>query len=193
MIVVKVGGSLFDLPGLGPRLAAWLAALDDRAALLVPGGGALADFIRDLDQTHSLGEERAHWLALQALTLSAHVLADLLPAAQVVAALDEAADVWRAGRVAILDAHAFLRADEGRPGSLPHCWDVTSDAIAARVAVVAGARRLVLLKSTDVPEGISWDVAARRGLVDKMMAGALRQAPALQVWARNFRSSACSF
>jgi aspartokinase-like uncharacterized kinase len=190
MIVVKVGGSLFDLAGLGPRLAAWLAARDDRHALLVPGGGPTADVVRRLDRTHGLGEERCHWLALRALTLNAHALAELLPAARVVAGLDGAAAAWRAGGVAVLDAHAFLLADEGRPGALPHSWDVTSDAVAARVAVVAGARGLVLLKSTDVPEGIGWDEAARRGLVDKMMADVLRAAPGLSVWAVNFRSSA---
>jgi aspartokinase-like uncharacterized kinase len=193
MIVVKVGGSLFDLPGLGPRLAAWLAALDDRAALLVPGGGPTADVIRRLDATHRLGEERSHWLALRAMTLNAHALAGLLPAARVVADLDEAAAAWRAGAVAVLDAHAFLLADEGRPGALPHSWDVTSDAVAARVAVVAGAARLALLKSTDVPEGIGWEEAARLGLVDRMVADVLRQAPGMSVWAVNFRASVCTW
>ena len=41
MIVVKVGGSLFDLPDLGPRLRAFLASLADEDRLLVPGGGSL--------------------------------------------------------------------------------------------------------------------------------------------------------
>src|SRR5262249_32512389 len=134
---------------------------------------------------------RSHWLALRALALNAHALAELLPRARVVAGLDAAAAAWRAGG-AVLDAHAFLLAGEGRPGSLPHAWGVTSDAVAARVAVVAGAARLALLKSTDVPEGIGWDEAARRGLVDKMMADVLRAAPGLSVWAVNFRSSAWS-
>src|SRR5262245_19403362 len=88
-IVVKVGGSLYDLPDLGPRLQRWLDALHTRSILIVPGGGALADAVRDLDQIHGLGEETAHWLALRALTLNAYFLAALLPGAVVVAHPDE--------------------------------------------------------------------------------------------------------
>ena len=46
MIVVKVGGSLYDLPDLGPRLRRFLDGLDDPDRLVVPGGGAAADVVR---------------------------------------------------------------------------------------------------------------------------------------------------
>ena len=60
--VFKVGGSLFDLPDLGQRLA-WLAEAQLSTVLLVPGGGPTAEIIRNLDRRHRLGEEAAHWLA----------------------------------------------------------------------------------------------------------------------------------
>ena len=69
------------------------------------------------------------------------------------------------GTQIFLDAHAFCQADEGRSGALPHVWDVTSDAVAARAAEVAGAN-LVLLKSADLPDGPDWEGAAGAGLVD---------------------------
>ena len=72
VVVVKVGGSLYDLPDLGSRLRAWLTeqcAGDD--VVLVPGGGGTADVIRHFDRVHGLGEETSHWLALRALTLNA--------------------------------------------------------------------------------------------------------------------------
>jgi aspartokinase-like uncharacterized kinase len=108
----------------------------------------------------------------------------LLPGARIVAGalgLD-------ANEVAILDAHAFARADEGTPGCLAHCWDVTSDSIAARCAAVAGARRLVLLKSVEIPAGIGWQEAARRGLVDERFAEVLRHAEPIAVQAVCFRT-----
>jgi aspartokinase-like uncharacterized kinase len=131
--------------------------------LMVPGGGALAEAVRELDSTHGLGEETAHWLALRALTVNAHFLASLVPGALVVGHPDE----WQRDSVAILDCHAFAVADEGRAGALPHSWAVTSDSIAARVARVAGVRRLVLLKSVTIPHDVDWREAARRGWVDE--------------------------
>jgi aspartokinase-like uncharacterized kinase len=182
LVVVKVGGSLFDLPDLGPRLQAWLARLSALAVLLVPGGGPTADVVRDLDRRHALGEEASHWLALRALTVNAHFLQTLLPGAVVVP------QPCGRGGLSVLDPYAFARADEGRPGCLPHCWQVTSDAVAARAAVVGQARRLLLLKSVTIPEGMAWDEAGRCGLVDEAFAGVLVQAAEpLKVSAVNFR------
>jgi aspartokinase-like uncharacterized kinase len=188
-VVVKVGGSLFDLPDLGPRLQRFLIALAPRQALLVPGGGPTADVVRDLDRRHGLGEDKAHWLALRALALNAHILADLLPAAEVIADFDQWPAVRRSGRVPVLDAHAFARHDE-RSGksALPHRWAVTSDAVAARVAVVARAPELILLKSVTIPPGMDWAEAARHGLVDEAFAGVLAAAThPPQTWTVNLR------
>lgn len=185
LVVVKVGGSLFDLPDLGPRLRIWLKRLPDAEVLLVPGGGPTADVVRAFDRLQALGEEAAHWLALRALTLNAHFLQALLPEATVVPQPHDR------GLLSILDPYPFVCADEGQAGCLPHCWAVTSDAVAARAAVVARARQLVLLKSVTVPDGMAWDEAGRRGLVDGWFARVLEQAPnSLAVSAVNFRCQA---
>ncbi len=70
MIVVKVGGSLFDSPALGPALRTFIESLKPADVLLVPGGGPVADAVRELDRTHKLGEEDSHWLALQSLSVT---------------------------------------------------------------------------------------------------------------------------
>jgi aspartokinase-like uncharacterized kinase len=187
--VVKIGGSLFDLPDLGPRLQRWLDELDAVPLLLVPGGGPMADLVRDLDQRHGLGEEKAHWLALRAMTLNAWFLADLLPDAVVVPDLDEFPPTReKPSSLSILDAFSFALRDERRLESLPHGWAVTSDSVAARVAVVAGARQLILLKSVMIPEEIDWTEAGRRGFVDTALAEVLRRARTpLEVRAVNLR------
>ncbi len=189
--VVKVGGSLYTLPDLARRLQQWLDAEGNSGfgVVLVPGGGPTADVVRDLDRRHGLGEEASHWLALRALALSAHFLASLLPSACVIGDVAECPRVVSERRLPILDVHQFARADEERDGHVPHRWAVSSDSLAARVAVVARARQLVLLKSTSVPEGVDWTEAGRLGLVDEMFATMLRQAPAdLQVCAVNLRT-----
>jgi aspartokinase-like uncharacterized kinase len=183
--VVKVGGSLYDLPDLGSRLRGWLSECCSGASvILVPGGGPTVDAVRHLDSLHALGEETSHWLALRALALNARFLASLLPSSRVVTDVGE----WDKITLAILDVHEFARIDEGRPGHLPHCWSVTSDAFAARVAVVFNADALILLKSTTISVGIDWREAGRRGWVDEIFAESLRDAPAdLRVSAVNLR------
>jgi aspartokinase-like uncharacterized kinase len=188
--VIKVGGSLYDLPDLGPRLLRFLDG--QRAPLLVPGGGPTAEVVRAFDRDQGLGEEKGHWLALRALSLNAHFLADLLGGrGEVVSCLDECPRMWERGRVPILDAHAFAVADEGRPGCLPHGWEATSDSVAARVAEVSGARELILLKSVTVPVALPWAEAGRRGMVDAVFAEVLARAgESIPVRAVNLRSEA---
>jgi aspartokinase-like uncharacterized kinase len=88
--------------------------------------------------------------------------------------------------LAVLDPYAFCQADEGRPGSLPHSWRATSDAIAARVAEMAGGR-LVLLKSTHLPAGMPWSAAAAAGLVDETFDAVVNRADLRVEWV-NLRS-----
>ena len=155
MLVVKVGGSLFDWPDLGPSLRRWLDANTPRETILVAGGGRIVDVIRDLDRMHALGDEVAHRMALRAMTIAADLLTAILPDLCIIDGPDLAELVWEQGRRPILDALAFCESDE--VDALPHIWAVTSDSIAARLAVVAGGSELMLLKSAPPPPG---DVAA---------------------------------
>lgn len=168
MIVVKVGGSLYDLPGLGQRLRSFLESLADPVRLVVPGGGATADAIRAFDRDHALGPVASHWLALRACSVNAHFLLTLLPGFALVA------DPNRMSRSGVLDPFAFAERDEGQPGRLPHTWDATSDSVAARAAIV-GRGSLVLLKSVDLPPGMSWEQAADQGHVDPLTPGLIRE------------------
>jgi len=183
--VVKVGGSLYDLPDLRERLRSFLATVAGKI-LLVPGGGATADAIRAFDRAHHLGEGASHWLAIRALSLNARFLATLLPDTHILA--NTLADTSGSG-VFVVDAFAFFEADERRPGHLPHLWKVTSDSLAVRAATVLGARELILLKSIDWP-GDNWQDAAHQGIVDGYFTEALKQAPgALNVRVVNLRQA----
>ena len=185
-VVVKVGGSLLAWPELRARLTAWLNTLAMPNVVLVPGGGATAEVVRELDRVHVLGDEAAHWLAIQAMGLNAHVLAALLPRARVVSQLAELPAAWSCGDIPVLDCLALLREEDALPGALPHTWAVTSDSIAGWVAERVGARRLVLLKSVAVPVGLDWREAARRGLVDERFAEVVERAR-LEVASINLR------
>ena len=139
--LIKVGGSLFEWPPLAERLRELLANSAQERVILFPGGGTTADSVRAWDKNQSLGEESAHWLAVRALTVNAYYLQALLPGLPIVAGPDNQG-------TAILDPYPFTLADEADPDHLPHCWQVTSDSLAARAAHVLGAQKLLLLKST---------------------------------------------
>jgi aspartokinase-like uncharacterized kinase len=165
-VVVKVGGSLHDVPRFGEQLRRWLDSLPTRRVLLIAGGGPPADWVRQLDRLDELGEERAHWLALRSLSFTAHALAARLPGATVIETPEDRRQVWRDGGWPVLDVYSFAIADEASPDHLPHLWEVTSDSLAARVAQVVGIAVLVLLKSVSLPAGCTWEQAARQGIVD---------------------------
>lgn len=176
-VVIKVGGSLFDWPDLPGRLAACLEGRASRGErpVLLAGGGRAADLVRDLDRAFAIGDVRAHRMALRSLDFTAHLLAAIVPALDVVDELGAIEAAWGRGRIPILAPSRFLIDDEGvSPDPLPPSWDVTSDSIAARLAVRLGAQSLVLLKSAPLPPGIDRREAARLGLVDPAFPAASR-------------------
>ena len=160
-VVVKLGG------GTAPGSAAFSRALDaiadaaTRARLLVvPGGGSLADSVRELDRRVALSSDAAHWMAVLAMDQYAWLIADKLPRAIVVDREEAIADALRASRIPVVAAFRWLQTTD----PLPHSWDVTSDSIAAWIACAVGARKLVLVK----PPG-----ASGSAIVDPHFAAAL--------------------
>ncbi|MBI2824981.1 MAG: hypothetical protein HYX69_09885 [Planctomycetia bacterium] len=166
--VVKLGGSLLDVPGLAGRLRSWLARQEPAETLLIVGGGALADAIREADHHHGLPENVAHWLCIRAMAIQAELVRALLPEAVWLDSVAELAARPVGPRLAITDPWRFLREDEPRAlgTRLPESWDVTSDSIAARLAEIVGAAELVLLKSA-LPSEKSIAELAAAGYVDR--------------------------
>ena len=183
-VVIKAGGSLLDWPELPERLQAYLDLRASERVVLVVGGGAAADLIRRMDQIHSLGEERSHVLALRSLDLTAHLLASLLENVVVVDRLEDLKSCWNSAKVPAFAPRHFLETEEAGPDPLPRSWGLTTDSVAARLALRLDARELVLLKSADPPACLTEAVAS--GYIDgeflKAAVGVRR------IVARNLRS-----
>jgi aspartokinase-like uncharacterized kinase len=179
LAVFKVGGSLFDWPELPHRLTAFLdarrAILPGERTVLIAGGGPAADLVRALDRIHGLGDLSAHQLALHALDLTAILLAALVPGSIVVDRIELLPDAWNARSIPILaPRHTLSEIDRRERDPLEASWDVTSDAIAARIAGHLEAQCLVLLKSAPLPPAATRRDAARLGLVDPMLPAVAR-------------------
>ncbi|HEV3003061.1 MAG TPA: hypothetical protein VGX78_01305, partial [Pirellulales bacterium] len=76
--VIKLGGSLLDLPDVAGRLRNWLARQATVSNIALVGGGRLADVVRDYDRLHSMSDYDSHWLAIRAMELNSRLLASLL-------------------------------------------------------------------------------------------------------------------
>jgi len=191
IVVLKVGGSLLSLPDLAERLDAVVRELRKRETvrlLLVCGGGEAADIVRRWQPRHGLPDEAAHWLAFRAVSLNEAMLSQVLPDAVIVQTREEMQAVWSTDRLPILSAEPFVRTEEPHAAApLPHDWSVTSDSIAAWVAHQIGGDRVVLLKSCELPEGVGWEEAAARGLVDSHFA-TIASSSALAVSWANLRA-----
>jgi len=175
--VVKLGGSLLSRTGLAEALQTWQANQLPGRWVWIAGGGELADVIRSADRIHHLGEAAAHHLAIETMRVTAKLLAALLPEAH----WAESIKTWQnrslISKNTILDVSQFMRMEEPLLAGtrLPEHWDVTSDSIAARLAIVLRASECVLLKS-------ALPTPANRSLTELSMVGYLdRFLPKLQL------------
>lgn len=141
MVVVKLGGSLAGSAEL-PRWLGMIAAAGGRI-VLVPGGGPWADDVRLAQAREGFDARTAHRLALRAMEQYGRTLAAMN--AVLVPAENEGAirDVLAAGKVAVWMPYAMVAGE----AAIPESWDVTSDSLAAWLAGVLDASRLVLVKS----------------------------------------------
>lgn len=163
--VVKLGGSLLDVPRLADRLRAWLAGQSPAATVLVAGGGVLADAIRQAQRVHVFDDPAAHRLCLDVMSVTARLMCAILPEARFCGDVGEI-DRHAEGSWQICDTRRLVLAANER-GDLPESWDLTSDSIAAYLTLVLEADELVLLKSTLPTSSDSVAALAAAGVVDR--------------------------
>jgi dihydroneopterin aldolase len=162
-LVAKLGGSL-----AGSRsLMTWLLALDRYPGplVIVPGGGALAEAVRTMQEKMHFDDSVAHHLALVAMEQYGLALKALWPRLACVATQAAIAHALRTRQVACWAPTRMVLAS-----SVAKSWDATSDTLAAWLAGELRAEKLLLIKSADIGVGHGAMVGdlVRAGTVDPL-------------------------
>ena len=143
--VLKVGGSLAEDPASLTSLCQKLSALAKAyRILIVPGGGEFADTVRKFDKTYSLSGMIAHKMAILAMDQYGFFLSDITPNSHVSHSLKEISESVKGMLPIFLPSKLMFREDP-----LEHSWDVTSDTIAAYIAGLLHAKKLILVTDVD--------------------------------------------
>lgn len=163
-LVVKVGGSLARVDAATRVVEVLASARADRRILILSGGGAEADEVRETFRRGELGLVEAHWEAIRSLDrmgarLAARYEAErdtdsltgslLTASLRLCASTDACRAAWSEGRLALVAPYLIF--DELDP--LPHRWDVTSDSVAAWLAEHFAAPELLLVKAREPRSG----------------------------------------
>jgi 5-(aminomethyl)-3-furanmethanol phosphate kinase len=173
--VIKLGGSLSSSGDLIP----WLSALAETRAIIVPGGGPFADAVRASQNTLGFDDGLAHTLAIRAMGVYGQLLIGLEPRLSGVSSIDalRSIDAPPTAKVWLPDP------EEAALSGLKPTWDLTSDSMAAHLAITLGLPRLLLIKSID-HDGPSTSAlldAVTRGIVDPEMPHCVK-GKSLEIW-----------
>lgn len=168
--MVKLGGSLVENGRLAQILE--LVAEARTPVVVVPGGGAFADAVRQAQADYGFSDASAHRMALLAMHQTGLMLAALQPRLKPVETL---ASLKRTAVSARIPVWLPLKLVE-RDGRIPADWSTTSDGLAARLAERLGRAPVVLVKSCRIPKGASIAALARKGIVDPTFAAIVDRA-----------------
>ena len=164
-VVIKIGGSLLAEARAIDRVGEWLAATAKprQTRVLIAGGGEAVDAIRRIDAANPLSPEAAHWAAIAVMDANAILVSGSLPNLRyrVIDQIPPSEGDWMllcSGLLRNVEPH--IAGERLRVG-----WETTSDAIAARIAVLWDAR-LVLLKHSLLATYTSLEEAAAAGVID---------------------------
>jgi aspartokinase-like uncharacterized kinase len=157
--VIKIGGSLAEEP---ERLKALCCKLSELAKkhliVVVPGGARFADVVRDFDSRFRLSSGISHRMAILGMDQFGLLLSQFIPDSCATYVLDDVKQFSEIGVVPIfLPSRLMFNEDP-----LENSWDVTSDSIAAYVAIRLGAKKVVL--ATDVDGIFTGDIEKQTGL-----------------------------
>ena len=159
MVVVKLGGSLYQAAELRHWLAALKALSQQQNIIIVPGGGPFAEQVRKAQQIHGFNNIIAHHMAILAMSQFGILLSGLLPSCQPFSIptqhpIPAPLSIW------LPDKQLLEQPD------LVQNWDITSDSLALWLAQKYQAKKLTLIKCNPPEHVTSIDKLNKIGILD---------------------------
>ena len=133
--VVKVGGSLFP-----EDVIEFCKALVGKNAIVICGGGDLANKLREYDADINFSNTATHKTAILCMDILGMLVADKIDNAEAVYSMEDAKKVIDDGKLPILlPSRLFEYLDP-----LEHSWNVTSDSISVYIAWLLKSKILIV-------------------------------------------------
>jgi 5-(aminomethyl)-3-furanmethanol phosphate kinase len=144
--VIKVGGSLAENPKTLKKLGAELQKIAKKHHIfVVPGGGIFADAVRTIYKKLSLPDAISHKMAIIAMDQYGIVLSQFIPNSLTCYSLAECKEIAKKNQTPIIFPSKILSKDDPFAPS----WDVTSDSIAAYIAVKLNTSNAIFVTNVD--------------------------------------------
>ena len=160
MIVVKVGGSLYQSDRLAACLKKLASLAEQEAIVIVPGGGPFADQVRQAQNSFKFSDSVAHHMAILAMAQFGLILASLLPDSLTFSctkdiSINQASlSIWLPDEQLLHEQH------------LTHSWNVTSDRLALWLAYQLKAKQLILIKHASLSSATSLSQLSQQHVID---------------------------
>ncbi|MFX0140640.1 MAG: hypothetical protein ACFFDN_43780, partial [Candidatus Hodarchaeota archaeon] len=145
--IFKIGGKILDNSKHLINTIAQLTQLyEDKTiqkVILIPGGGILANFVRNLYLEFKIDDDLAHWIAIYSMNFNGLELQRKFPHLEIIEDFEFLKNEKRI--FSIFLPYKILRLID----PLPHSWEVTSDSITLYFAYKLGVNDCFLIKDVD--------------------------------------------
>lgn len=141
MIVVKLGGSLYNTSEIRHWLTTLVEYAKQQPIVIVPGGGPFANQVRDAQKLHHFDDSHAHHMAILAMAQFGLLIRGITPhcplfyfPANTPVVIQKTLSIWMPNESLLSQAEIM------------HNWAVTSDSLALWLANELNAEQLILVK-----------------------------------------------
>ena len=142
---IKIGGSLANYPEKLRQLGSLIFEMSAKNRfIIVPGGGSFSDVVREMDKKFDLSSQISHEMAILGMDQYGLLLTQIIPNSKPIYSIREA--IFSE----IKEPLIFLPSQElSNNKELESSWRVTSDSIAAFVAIKTNSQKLILVTDVD--------------------------------------------